>query len=57
MFRYLIAGRAARVGGLCDRSHLPDAGAKGGSRLADAREAAQRTFVEPGKAGRLLPVL
>ncbi|MGZ8392618.1 MAG: Sec-dependent nitrous-oxide reductase [Gemmatimonadales bacterium] len=48
MFRGLIAlvllGLAA-----CAPETTPVAGAKGGARLADAREAAQRTFVEPGK--------
>jgi len=33
----------------CAPESQPEAGGGGGGRLADAREAAQRTFVEPGK--------
>jgi nitrous-oxide reductase len=33
----------------CAPKSTPDAGGTGGARLADAREAAQRTYVEPGK--------
>jgi nitrous-oxide reductase len=33
----------------CAPESSPVAGSKGGARLADAREAAQRTFVEPGQ--------
>ena len=43
------ADRAGRVWSPVHRSHPPKQAAKGGTRLADARQAAQRTFVEPGK--------
>ncbi|HJR15669.1 MAG TPA: hypothetical protein VJ808_02355, partial [Gemmatimonadales bacterium] len=45
--RVVLAGLAALAA--CAPKSTPDDGGKGGSRLADAREAAQRTFVEPGK--------
>src|SRR5688572_24047616 len=48
MFRGLLALMLFALAA-CAPETTPVAGAKGGARLADAREAAQRTFVEPGK--------
>ena len=45
--RLTLAGLAALVA--CAPKSPSEAGGKGGTRLADARQAAQRTFVEPGK--------
>lgn len=47
MFRGLVALVLAGLAA-CAPETTPVTGAKGGTRLADAREAAQRTFVEPG---------